>query len=75
VTAIDPAELENRLRYHVPDEERAKKHEELRAAYGDLARRMNEILPPCREAEVAFQHLVDFSLWAANAALARRSKE
>lgn len=74
MAAIDPEELETRGKYHPPSSERAQQHEEMRERYMELARHVNEILPPCREAEVALQHLLDFSLWAANGALARRAK-
>jgi hypothetical protein len=74
MSAIDPAELETRGRYHPPSPERARTHEEMREKYMELARYVNEALLPCREADVALQHLVDFSLWAANAALARRTE-
>jgi len=72
MTAIPEEELENRGRYHPPSPEKAAKHEEMRAKYLELARYVNEMLPPSREAEMALTYLLDSSLWAANAALARR---
>lgn len=69
---IDPEELENRGSYHAPTPEKIELHQTVRDAYMGLALGLNEILPSSREAMLALEHLLDYSLMMANAAIARR---
>jgi hypothetical protein len=73
VTVLNPSELELRGGYHPPSSpEKAKYHSDIREVYLATARVLNEMLPPCRESELALEHLLDYSLMLANAAAARR---
>lgn len=62
-------EHENDLRYHPPTPERAKLHEELRAACMAYVAVLDRIAPPSRHASLAYTCAEDSLHWA-NAALA-----
>jgi hypothetical protein len=73
MSVISSQELENRGGYHPPSSpDKAKLHSDVREVYLTTARVLNVMLPPCRESELALEHLLDYSLMLANAALARR---
>ena len=69
---LDPSELDTRVKYHKPTEEKAELHEKVRELYGALGKELNDLLPSGREADRALTFLLDDSLMAANAAIARR---
>lgn len=70
---LDPQELDTRSKYHKPTEEKAELHTKVRALYGELAKELNDLLPSgARESDRALTFLLDDSLMAANAAIARR---
>jgi len=63
-------DLENRFIYHKPDEEKAKKHEEVRSSLLELALKLEEALPTGREKALVMTKLEEAMFWA-NAAIAR----
>ena len=68
---IDDLELETRFIYHAPNDEKAKKHQRLRAECGNLATIIRDLTPECREQSLAITAIEEAMMWA-NAAIARR---
>lgn len=68
---MDPAELENRFKYHQPrSEDVADQHQSVRGLCDSLAYRLNQILPEGREKSLAMTKLEEVMFWS-NAAIAR----
>lgn len=62
--------IENDFEYHPPNDEKIKKHEELRRLGGRLAHLINAIVPEGREKSLALTKLEECIMWA-NAGIAR----
>ncbi len=63
-------DLDNRFDYHRPDEAKAKRHEEARAACKAAAEAINELCPDGREKSLAVTAIEEAMFWA-NAGIAR----
>lgn len=70
---IAPWEMENRFKYHKPNEHQQKKYEHLRASFLVLARLIDELCPDSREKSIAMTELETSMFWA-NASIARASE-
>jgi hypothetical protein len=68
---IDFDDLENRFRYHKPDEAKAEKHGKVREECRYLAGVIVAETPAGREQSLAITHLEVTMMWA-NAAIARQ---
>jgi hypothetical protein len=64
-------ELLIRFTYHPPKEDQPEKYAELRAKAYHLATVFGDLVPECREKELAFTKLEEAVMWA-NAGIARR---
>lgn len=67
---IDVAEVARRFTHYPPDDDRARVHEGVRAAYRELGGALALMLPEGREKSLAFTALEESIFWA-NAAVAR----
>lgn len=63
-------ELDRRFTYHPPKLDQAQRYEQIRSAVGSCATAINHLVPDCREAELAIEHLEMAAMWA-NAGIAR----
>ena len=64
-------DLQNRFRYHAPDETRGMRHERVRNSIGQLADQLDGELPDGREKSLVMTNLEQAMFWA-NAAIARQ---
>lgn len=67
---MEQSELQNNYQYHAPDENKVRKHEQVRKTVYVAADYLNKNLPDCREKSLALTKLEEATMWA-NAALAR----
>lgn len=67
---LAPHEIENRVNYHPPNEERRRLHEAVRSNIRNLMYFISEELPDSRETSLALTKLEEVMFWA-NAAIAR----
>jgi hypothetical protein len=63
-------DLEWRFAYHAPDEDRRKRHEQVRDACLTLAKAIDALCPNGREKSTAITKVEEAGFWA-NAAIAR----
>lgn len=63
-------DIENRVSYHPPTEEKVHQHELVRATIKSALETFSQTLPGGREASTAFTKLEEAMFWA-NAAIAR----
>lgn len=63
-------QIDNNFSFHQPDEEKAKKHDEIREKHREVAQFVRRTCPDCRERSLAITKLEEASMWA-NAAIAR----
>jgi len=69
---IDPADLDNRFRYHAPKDETTRDaHDRVRGMCGNLAYELDKMMPDGREAALALTKIEEAMFWA-NAAIARQ---
>ncbi len=64
------ADMQNRFAYHAPNDLQKRLHEQIRDLHKDLAIRVLQDLPPCREQALAITKLEEAMMWA-NAGIAR----
>jgi hypothetical protein len=67
---MDIAELDKRFTHHPPGEVKQRHHEALRAAYREMAAKLNALCPDSRELSLAMTSLEESLMWG-NAAIAR----
>lgn len=67
---LTDAEIERRFTYHRPEGQKVTDHDDVRRAFKAFAGELNEVLPPGREASLAFTKLEEAANWA-HAAIAR----
>lgn len=67
---MSPIDLENRFRYHAPDDSKRRRHEFVRGRFRDLAEIVNGSIPESDEKECSIRALEEALMWA-NAAIAR----
>lgn len=63
-------DIDYRMDYRSPTDEKQERHEAMRAAFKGLMRHVSEKTPPGREQSLAFTKLEESLFWA-NAAIAR----
>lgn len=66
---MNQAELQNRFEFHPATADTGAAHDHVRAAYLQLAHRMNDMLPEGREKALCLTELQTSMMWA-NAAIA-----
>jgi hypothetical protein len=67
---MEAKEIEKRFKHHPPQGDQAERYEKVRAAFRELAEKINELCPESREKAVAFTELETAQFWA-NASIAR----
>lgn len=67
---MEDQDIKKRFTYYVPSEDQTRRYVELRAAYLQLALKINELCPDSREKSVALTELETSQFWA-NASIAR----
>ena len=67
---LTEAEYEKRFTFHPVKGDQGDRYQRLRAAYGELAKLVDELAPDSREKSVALTELETSNFWA-NAAIAR----
>lgn len=70
---MTPEEIETRVTYHAPTPEQVEIYTRIRSKAREFALELHELLPECREKELALGHLLDGVVMHANAAIARRT--
>lgn len=70
---LSEADIERRFTYHRPEGAKIEGHEDVRRDFKAWANQLNQVLPPGREAALAFTALEEASFWA-HAAIARSGK-
>lgn len=71
---MDPADLENRFKYHAPTGNKGEVHDTLRRLCHRLAHQIDLRAPDCREKSLAVTALEECMMWA-NAAVARHPEQ
>ena len=66
-------EINDRFHYHAPSEKGIGTHAALSAAYSQLGRMVNDLIPNGREKSLAMTHLEESKMWA-SAAVARNPR-
>jgi len=67
---MEAQELNKRFAHHPPKNDQAERYAEIRAAFLQLALKINDLCPESREKSVAFTELETAQFWA-NASIAR----
>lgn len=59
-----PSEIQKRFIYSRPSQAGIERIEVARAAFRDLVKKLEEVLPPCRETALVWTKLEEASAWA-----------
>lgn len=70
---LTDADIARRFTYHRPEGQKVEDHEDVRQQFFAWAHDLDNVLPPGREASLAFTALEEASFWA-HAAIAREGK-
>ena len=61
---LTDTEIENRFRYHAPNEERKLKHASVTELMIETAKKIRDLTPSSRGQSLALTHLEDARMWA-----------